>query len=66
VAELHQAVRAMKAVMGYRILLKELGFAPTGATPINTDARVLINGTRCKVSSESKWMSVRYAMTRRA
>jgi hypothetical protein len=66
-SELHQAVRAMKAVMGYRILLKELGFAPTGATPINTDARVLIDGTRCrKVSNESKWMSVRYAMTRRA
>ena len=47
--------------------LKELGFAPTGTTLVNTDARVLIDGTRCrKVSTESKWMSVRYAMARRA
>ena len=66
-SELHQAVRVTKSVMGFRILLKELGFAPTGATLVNTDARVLIDGTRCrKVSNESKWMSVRYAMARRA
>ena len=53
--------------MGFRILLKELGFAPAGATLVNTDERVLIDDTRCrKVSNESKWMSVRYAMARRA
>ena len=53
--------------MGFRILLKELGFAPSSSTVIHTDARVLIDGTRCrKVSNESKWMSVRYAMARRA
>ena len=53
--------------MGFRILLKELGFAPSSSTAVHTDARVLIDGTRCrKVSNESKWMSVRYAMARRA
>ena len=31
-SELHQAVRTMKAVMGYRIL-KELGFAPHRCHP---------------------------------
>ena len=41
--------------MGFRILLKELGFAPAGPTLVNSDARVLIDDTRCrKVSNESK------------
>jgi hypothetical protein len=43
--------------------LTELGFPNDSPTALFTDARVLIDGTRCKrVSSESKWVSPRNAM----
>ena len=66
-AELFQSVRCTKAVLGFRIFLKELGFMQPESTLIYTDAKVLIDGTRCrKVSNESKWVSPRYAMIRYA
>ena len=66
-AELYQSVRCSKAIRGFRIFLKELGFPPNEPTTMFTDARVLIDGTRCKrVSTESKWASPRYAMMRYA
>jgi hypothetical protein len=66
-AELYQSVRCAKAVRGIRIFLTELGFPNDSPTALFTDARVLIDGTRCKrVSSESKWVSPRYAMIRYA
>ena len=62
-AELCQSVRCTKAIIGIRYFLRELGFAPTGPTLVYTDARVLIDGTRCKrVSTESKWVAPKYAM----
>ena len=65
VAELHQAVRVTKAVAGMRIFLRELGHAPSAATKVYTDARVLIDGTNCrKVTNEAKWVSTRLAMVR--
>jgi hypothetical protein len=65
VAELHQAVRVTKAIAGMRIFLRELGHAPSAATKVYTDARVLIDGTNCrKVTNEAKWVSTRLAMVR--
>jgi len=66
-AELFQSVRCTKAILGFCIFLRELGFPPDGPTSVFTDARVLIDGTRCRrVSTESKWVAPRYAMIRRA
>jgi hypothetical protein len=65
VAELHQADRVTKAIAGMRIFLRELGHAPSAATKVYTDARVLIDGTNCrKVTNEAKWVSTRLAMVR--
>jgi len=66
-AELFQSVRCTKAITGLRIFLKEIGHAPSGPTIVYTDAKVLIDGTRCRrVSAESKWVSPRYAIIRHA
>ena len=65
VAELHQAVRVTKVVIGARILLRELHMPPDAPTTVFTDARVLIDGTNCrKVTNASKWVSTRFAMVR--
>jgi hypothetical protein len=62
-AELCQSVQCTKAIIGLRYFLRGLGFAPTGPTSIYTDARVLIDGTRCKrISTELKWVAPKYAM----
>ena len=64
-AELHQAVRVIKAVAGIRIFLRELDLAPSAATMVFTDARVLLDGTNCRnVINEAKWVSTRLAMVR--
>ena len=66
-AELYQNVRCAKAIAGLRIFLRQIGRAPSGHTVVYTDARVLIDGTRCqRVSPESKWVSPRYAIIRHA
>jgi hypothetical protein len=66
-AELFQASRAAKDVVGMRLLYRELGAAQATPTPIRTDAKVLIDGARCqKVSQESKWVATRYAKVREA
>jgi hypothetical protein len=67
VSELHQIVRAAKAVIGVRIFLRELRLPPLHPTPIYTDAKVVMDGSRCRrVSRESKWVATRYAMVRKA
>jgi hypothetical protein len=66
-AELFQSIRCTKAILGFRIFLRGIGFPPESPIPVYTDARVLIDGTRCRrVSNESKWVAPRYAMIRRA
>ena len=66
-AELFQASRAVKGVIGMRLLYRELGATQTAPTPLRTDAKVLVDGARCqKVSQESKWVATRYAMVREA
>ena len=66
-AELFQASRAVKDVIGMRLLYRELGATQTAPTPLRTDAKVLVDGARCqKVSQESKWVATRYAMVREA
>jgi hypothetical protein len=41
------------------------GHAPSAATKVYNDARVLIDGTNCrKVTNEAKWVSTRLAMVR--
>ena len=63
--ELFQSVRCVKAITGIRTFLKELGFQQLHPTIVFTDARVLIDGTRCKrISFESKWVAPRMAMIR--
>jgi hypothetical protein len=66
-AELFQSVRCVKAITGIRSFLKELGFRQHRPTLVFTDARVLIDGTRCKrISFESKWVAPCMAMIRYA
>ena len=67
VAELHQIVLTVKAVLGARIFMRELNVAPTGPTPLRTDAQVVVDAVKSlRVSPESKWVAPRYAMVRKA
>ena len=65
--ELIQGVRCIKAALGVRVFLRELGVPPTGPTVLCTDAKVLVDGTRCrKVSKEMKFVATRYAIARKS
>jgi len=65
IMELIHAVRATKYTIGLRILLREIGLAPTRATPLFTDSQTLLDGTECeRVSREAKWAATRYGMMR--
>jgi len=67
VVELHQAVLAIKASLGVRILLREFGVPPAGPTVVYTDAKVVVDAALSeRVSQEAKWVAPRYAMIRRA
>jgi hypothetical protein len=68
-SELTQIARATSAVVDMRIYLRELGQGHLVAEPtkVNTDAQVVLGGTRCRrVSRVSKWMCTRYAMIHQA
>ena len=66
-AEVLQASRAAKDVVGMRILYKELGATQATPLPLRTDAKVLVDGARCqRVSQESKRVAARYIMVREA
>ena len=68
-AELEQAARATKAVIGIRIFFRELHQSQfvTGPTPVFTDAQAVIDGTHCRrVSREAKWTCINYALMRQA
>jgi hypothetical protein len=68
-AELFQVTRCTKAILGMRIFLRELRQQHLVAdpTPMYTGAQVVLDGMRCRrVSRESKWISTRYAMVRKA
>ena len=66
-AELVQATLALKTILGYRILARELRLSPTGPTRLHMDANAVIMGTkREKVSKEMRYVACRYAMLRQA
>jgi hypothetical protein len=47
--------------------MRELNVAPTGPTPLRTDAQVVVDAAKSlRVSPESKWVAPRYAMVRKA
>ncbi len=45
-AELHKIVLTVKAVLGARIFMRELNVAPTGPTPLRTDAQDVVDAAR--------------------
>ncbi len=62
-------MRCTQAILGLRIFMRELNVPQFVAapTPMYTDSQVVLDGTECRrVSRESKWLSVRYAMVRTA
>ena len=68
-AELEQLCRAIKAIIGLRILFRELQqpHLVLEPTPVFTDAQAVLDGTQCRrVTKESKWVSINYALVRQA
>ena len=68
-AELEQLARATKALIGLRIFLRELQqpHLVSGPSPLFTDAQAALDGTNCRrVSRESKWVCINYALIRQA
>ena len=68
-AELEQLARATKAVIGLRMLFRELKQPQLvlGATPLFSDASAALDGTHCRrVSRESKWVCINLALIRQA
>ena len=68
-AELEQLARATKALIGIRIFLRELQqpHLVSGPSPLFTDAQAALDGTHCRrVSRESKWVCINYALIRQA
>jgi hypothetical protein len=64
-AELVIATRAAKAILGFRLLLKELGMLHEGPTPMYLDASAVISGAEMeKVTREMRYMAARYAQLR--
>ena len=66
-AELVQSTLALKTVLGFQILARELRLHSRAPTPISMDANAVLIGTqREKVSKEMRFVSCRYAMLRSA
>ena len=66
-AELIQATITLKAILGFRIMARELRLTPTGPTPLHMDANAVLLGVkREKVAKEMRYMAGRYAMMRNA
>jgi hypothetical protein len=64
-AELVMATAAVKSVIGFRMLFKELKLQPEGPTDFMVDAQAVISGTEMeKITREMKYMAARYEMIR--
>jgi hypothetical protein len=65
--ELVLATEALKTCLGWRMLMREIGFGCTLPTPFGMDANAVLMGTKKeKVSRVMKYMGARYAMLRDA
>ena len=68
-SELEQVVRAIKAVIGLRMLFRELKQPQLvlDATPLFSDASAALDGAHCRrVSRELKWVCINLALLRQA
>lgn len=59
-AEAIAAVFAVKATLGFLIMLDELGFSPKSPCPIRVDNKATVDGAHSeKISKESRFMAMR-------
>jgi hypothetical protein len=66
-AELVNSTYALKSILGFSMMLRELQLITPGPVPLYLDANAVINGAEMeKVTREMRFMAARYAMLRKA
>ena len=64
-AEIIAAVQCLKHVLGYHVLLEELGEQRGGATPVHIDNLACVDGvTNERIRADSRWQAIRLAFFR--